>query len=621
MDSSPFIEKPMDASVELNKLKFQLKDLQTELSLKKIEHEEEVHGLKKELEQCQLKSHQFESDSIYYYTQNKQNCEKLESMEKECCGRTTRLETTIDALKKELKSLKSVEEANEQLTSELKLLQQQHSMCKEQLKDSESVRDGLQKEVDSLHSDVTHWKLQNELKQDEVLKLQRQIQTVDNSEELKSISKQLSNQVSYIKELELKNLNQAESLKQLQLQKLNNEVLQNENRSFQVKLQSMDKLKDELDSTTLELLQLKQESSKWNLYLDKFPNIEELLPKFKSLQDENLLLKDQLNKQTLEQSQLQFQLNNIKVKLENQEDEMTRVKANWENVLKINHELEQQRDLSLEESKYLRQQLGLDDGDDMTEYVKNLETLVDNYKEKVDDLTKSLSKGNVEVQQKKRKLSTSADFEDFQSLKQMNGQLQLEMSQLMNENALLIKQLESIQDIKEQKLRILQLRDNPFTKDQFVKRKQLELLQKSNESLLNQSHLKEDEKIPKAVYEEQNFTIVQLQDQLANLQKKNQRLLTTFKAKSSELLALIKLLFGYQVTLQSDDKVKLTSNYSKLGNSNILIDHKQMTLKRTGDDVDFNTKFDDLIGYWINEKGEIPMLLSALNIELYSNLD
>lgn len=616
MDSSPFVEQPRDPAVEAAALRFQLRDLQTQLALERLETEDKLGTVHKQLEETSLKNDELARDQIFYYNAHKELLTKLEhaqqnfQLEREKLAEETRL------LKQQLQSARAQSEDSSTAQSQLRQAEQQKLMLRGELDQSAKMNEELMREVAQCHAQMNELKQKIDTKDEEITQLNnREAPSAEDIAQMQSISKQLSEQVGYIQELELKNLHQSESLKSLQLHKTNVEIIKNENVSLRKKLESLDTLKVELDSTTLELLQLKQEHSKWSTYLgDDEVQAEEFMKTFRSLKDENFILKNNLDKSKLELKSLQGKHNEVFTQNESLKEETHSLDVQLANISKINAELEQQRDLAFEESTYLREQLkSLDNElslneDDKAKYIANLERLVDEYKSKLDDLTKTIPK--LPSNKRHRPDDTLHLLQQEQSLKDLNKDLETQVSNLMNENALLIKKLECIEDIKEQKVRILQLRNNPFLKNQVVKREQLEVLQRANDDLMGKLT---GDSIPKSVYDQCQFEIAQLNRQIESTQKRNQRLTQTYNKKSLEMLQSISDLFGYKVSYMSD-KIKLVSKYA---NGSLVIDPKVMSFKRTGDDL-FVRKCDELIEYWIKEKREISCFLGALTMELYS---
>jgi mitotic spindle assembly checkpoint protein MAD1 len=610
MDSSPFIEKPQDPLVEVHSLNFQIKELQSQISIERIQHEDQVNSLQKDLEKVLVEKGDFQKDQIYYYNLCNEIRGKLEHVMDNFAIEREKYEDELKALRSKAQGYKEKADDLISATGDVSRLTQQSLLLTSSLDQEKKVNASLQDEISGLHQQLNQLKHIVQLKDQNIEDLKtRDFPSKEEITETQLISKQLSEQITYIKELEHKNLQQSDTIKSLQLHKANIEIISNENKELQTKLKFMDKLKDELDNSNLELLALKQEQSKWSIYVGDETKVEELVKSYKSLKDENLILQNNLSKSQLELKTLQGKYNDLFISNETSKQETAVAKKQLDNIIRINKELEQQRDLAFEESNYLREQLKVDDND-MTEYTKNLESLVDGYKTKLDDLTKSIPK---EVSNKRAHPEDSLkELQKIQALELKNNELETNISQLQNESALLIKKLECIEDLKEQKIRILQMRDNPFLNFQIVKQEELALLKNANNELLGSI---EGETIPKGVYQHQQFTVNALEKQVEGLQKKNQRLIQQFQKKSQELLDTINTIFGYRLSYMND-KIKLVSKYCK---GSLIIDPKEWTFKRNGDD-EFVRKCDDLIGYWIKEKGEVSCFLGALAIELYSSL-
>lgn len=632
MDSSPFVERPKSfiesPVLEVNTLKFQLKDLENQLALERLQHEEAIEALTKELTATQKKADELSGDQLHYYEAHKELKVQLEAEQKENKDSISALQKENQELKADLTRYKDLYEdlrANDDhelsvakhkkksLEAEIQKLQEMNEEFVEEVqKQVEEVRNlrsiinERDEEIDVLHSKIHNMPSANDI------------------EETTLVSKKLAEQVEYIQELEQKNLAQSEQIKQLHITKTNSEILKNENTTLKAKLAKVDELNDVNNDLNMELLQLKQERNKWKIYLDEDDDvkIEEFVKGYKALKNESLLLKSNFGRLESELKESKYKYNELFVQHETLQKNMNALTTASDALTKLNVELEQQRDLAFEESTFLREQLkNLDTAmalneSDKDKYVANLESSVEEYKSKIEKLTKENTK---EVSNKRHRSEVDDDedtMRNFQnnisSLEQSNFDLENQVTRLMNENALLIKKLESIEDIKEQKIRILQLRNNPFMKDQLVKREQLEVLKRENDDLLKKATFTET--VPLSVYESLQLENQELERKIHELNKRIQRLREIFADKSREFVDAINSVLGYNVEFQKTGKLTLRSKFSDQGS--LVIDPVNMTLKKHDMNEGFDTVCDRLIDFWIRERENLPCFLAALTLEL-----
>ena len=347
-----------------------------------------------------------------------------------------------------------------------------------------------------------------------------------------------------------------------------------------------------------------------------------------------------------------LRLDNNNLKLLNDEMALERnqildLNKNYENNIvnlkRLNHELEQQKSLSFEECRLLREQLdGLYSAQNNALLeVENSEThasnknvnedmnnLIDTYKNKTEDLTNELKKLNVqllsnsndvETQRKKRKLTSDQIGLNYsQRLNELqleNVSVSRELSKAQTTIQLLQEKLEKLTKLKEKKIRILQLRDGPFIKDQFIKKNKLRLLEKENADLLNE--LKKNnpavETVPISVYDSLNFELKQFEQEVFKSNKRFSRLKQVFNNKSLEFIDVVNSLLGFKLEFQQDSRVKIFSCFKP--EKYLIADLNENTLKSNLDaDIE---GWDDLMNLWVEDRGQLPCFLATITLRLW----
>lgn len=621
---------------QINSLNYLISDLKNQAELGKIESEQKINELTKELSQQHLKNDNISSDQVFLYNQNKELQSKLTHVNENFTEEREKYENEIRTLKTDLFNYKKqYDEVQSESKYKLSQVEQEQHNNQAQIQNLNQLNTELSNELDAKNDLINKLKLKFNEQNTTIEKLNSDLMSIPSRDEIASvetIKKQLSEQISYIQELEMKNLTQAEQIKKLTLNKQNVEILKEEKASLTKKLGKIDELNDTINDLNLQVLNLQQENSKWKVYLneDDDVKIEEFVKNFKLIKDENILLKGNFNKVDTELKSFKNTYNELFITHETLNKNFQALTKSYSNLEKLNNEIEQQKNLAFEESNFLREQLkNLDqelslNEDDKNKYIRNLEGLVDEYKNKINELTKQIPKDS--SSNKRQRTEDDENDEDttrnFQKsvsrLEDENFQLNNKFSKLLNENSVLLKKIESFQDIKEKKIRILQLRNNPYSNDQFIKKELIDTLTKENNDLLNKTPL--GETIPKSIYDRSQLENQALERKIHDLNKRIQRLREIFSAKSLEFIDAVYSLIGFKLEFLPSNKIKLISKYVKNDKNCLLIDPVKQTFKTSKDndeDDEFFQTCDTLIDFWIKEKNDIPSFLAALNLELF----
>ncbi|CCK70879.1 coiled-coil domain-containing protein MAD1 KNAG_0F02120 [Huiozyma naganishii CBS 8797] len=492
-------------------------------------------------------------------------------------------------------------------------------------------------------------------KQDEIDDLQRlnaqygQMKMTDLEDEMTTVNQMLQDQVKYTMELEKTNLEQADELKKLRAHapsdnsgKRTDYEVNNESSEYQA-------LKKEHEDLQLEMLSLKSKLSSWEVYMEKDTNLnsslpangspEEIIHDWKVTKQENTALIDENSKLTLAMSN--FKLLNEELAMER--NQLLRLNKDYEsniiNMKRLNHELEQQNVLFKEECKILRKQMddftnlsstnGNGNNQGVTQDTqKKLENLIDDYKNKTDDLTNELQKVNNELLQateeeqnqvKKRKRSIgSGDNLNYYS-KRINelqlevGKLTRDLNKYRNLNKLLDDKLKRLITLKEKKIRILQLRDNPLSRDQFIKKEQLQLLKQEKVDLLEQLQSSNPnlQTLPISVYQTLEFDFKQREKEILRTNKKFLRLKEIFNKKSLEFIDVVNSILGFRLEFQQNNKVKIYSCFQP--DAHLVVDLVKNTLVSN---ISLDN-WESLMSLWVVERGQVPCFLAAITLQLW----
>ncbi|CAI4881456.1 CKB_collapsed_G0019680.mRNA.1.CDS.1 [Saccharomyces cerevisiae] len=603
--SSPFLESPGgspdvgstngQSNRQIQSLQFKLNTLQNEYEIEKLQLQKQTNILEKKYKATIDELEKALNDTKYLYESNDKLEQELKSLKERSANSMNDKDKCIEELRTTLQNKDlEMETLRQQYDSKLSKVTNQCDHFKLEAESSHSLLMKYEKEIKRQSVDIKDLQHQVMEKDDELssVKASKMINSHPNYSteefnELTEMNKMIQDQVQYTKELELANMQQANELK---------------------------KLKQSQDTSTF-----------WKLENEKLQN---------------------------KLSQLHLRLDNNNLKLLNDEMALERnqildLNKNYENNIvnlkRLNHELEQQKSLSFEECRLLREQLdGLYSAQNNALLeVENSEThasnknvnedmnnLIDTYKNKTEDLTNELKKLNdqllsnsndVETQRKKRKLTSDQIGLNYsQRLNELqleNVSVSRELSKAQTTIQLLQEKLEKLTKLKEKKIRILQLRDGPFIKDQFIKKNKLRLLEKENADLLNE--LKKNnpavETVPISVYDSLNFELKQFEQEVFKSNKRFSRLKQVFNNKSLEFIDVVNSLLGFKLEFQQDSRVKIFSCFKP--EKYLIADLNENTLKSNLDaDIE---GWDDLMNLWVEDRGQLPCFLATITLRLW----
>lgn len=545
---------------------------------------------------------------------------------------------------------------------ELSTIDRQH---KHQLQEVETKRTALQKTLNDLQTDLdskstvlnaTREKLSEaESKagglENEVLRLKAQNGDADT---LAVIKRELSDQVTHIRKLESMNREQNAELKHFRRIHKAVEVVEEEKRVLQNKITVTDSLEKELGEAQLQRQILEDERKSWTAYLqnqNETDNVE-----FQSPED----LARALVRERVGAASLTHDIGVIKSELLEKdgviavlEQERNKARAEVERFKNSNSgidsrskaRLERQKALAVKEVEYLREQLRTFDSEEITYHsenqfdqqrqqrIRDLESLVDQYRNELQVLNEDLLKfdNNQANSNPLKRPRESEDDAQLGELSRKNRKLQDDVSKLEKAYAVLQSEhqaatvhLNALQ--QSAKTRILALRSNPTGDVEAVKISTLNSLREENKELLAQlessSHDPTAKFVPVASLDNARAELKELEQVVADKEKRMMRLKQIWSLKSLELREAVASLLGYKMEFVANGKFRLTSIFhpgEDGGEANSLIfDGETGTMKISGgNDSLFAKEIRPLIKFWVEERGEIPALMAAFTLEAY----
>ncbi|KAG5967081.1 hypothetical protein E4U57_001411 [Claviceps arundinis] len=663
-------------------------------------YRKEIEALKAEIGTLQYRMQTAEQEKEIALSQQSNRMEQARRREQEELHQRQAAEAQQAKAVDQVEAVKAeLEESKERLAAEAKALerktreaQDEAQLLQEQLEDLSTAKDDaariadkklndMQLLVTSLQSSIEELEQESQVREDNVLQahsliaekesyiakleadvLRFKAQSGD-AETMGIIKRELTEQVQHIRALEATNRDQLIELKHLRAVSKAVEVVEEEKRTLQRRLESTETLETELAESRLQRQRLQDERLAWAAYLknssesgdDEFDSPEAMA---RALVEERLTTAsyvEQLGALRAEMSAQQNTLRSLQDERAQLKDQVESAKttAGTLSTDKARTRVDRQRILALKEVEYLRAQVKTFDDEDQTMQPENhdetrsvriqeLEALVDQYKSEVQSLHSELSAMEPASARISSQPATGAkrphaeDDEAQEQLGQLsrkNRKLQEDVTTLHTKVAMLEKDLsanrEQLSAAKEQSsTRILSLRSNPTSEFEAIKRSTLEALKRENSDLLTQLRSRSGTNhstvpvIPTSVLAAMEREIAAAKAETASAQKSAKRLKEVWGCKSQEFKEAIFSTLGWTVTFIPNGKMRVESTFfpsqTDEHENSIVFDGERGTMKVGGGPKSaFARRIGDQISFWVREKGCIPGFLAALTLEFY----
>lgn len=494
----------------------------------------------------------------------------------------------------------------------------------------------------------------------EVLRLKAQ---TGDAETMAVIQRELADQVAHIRTLEAASREQLVELKHLRQVHRAVEVVEEEKRSLQRRIEAAEAIQLELQEERRQRQRLEDEHRAWAAYLRSESSADNPI-EFESPVDlARALVEERLNSASLVQKigEIQPEVADRENIIKALEQEIAALKEQLEAAKtasttsgadKGRIRVERQRALALKEVEYLRAQLKTFDSEDVTyqpenfdqkrqDRIQELEDLVDKYKEEAQSLhneltsleSASTSPTAPPLAGTKRPREHDADLsehnEQLGQLARKNRKLQDELSEVRSAHSLLQTELKVCQEQlrslqSHSKTRILSLRSNPTSDFQAVKTSTLAALKLENAELV--AHIQRQPTlfatVPASQLAAAQREIADAKAETASSQKSARRLKEVWAAKSAEFKEAIFSTLGWTVTFIPNGKMRVESVYcpsrTDEHENSIVFDGEKGTMKVGGGPRSpFAQRIGDNIKFWVRERGCVPCFLAALTLEFY----
>ncbi|KAK2616892.1 coiled-coil domain-containing protein mad1 [Conoideocrella luteorostrata] len=661
-------------------------------------YRKEIEALKAEIGTLQYRMQTAEQETAIALSQQSNKMEQARRREQEELHQRQTAEAEQAKSAGQVESVKAeLEELKERSESEAKALerkareyQDEARLLQEQLEDLSTAKDDaariadkklndMQLHITALQNSLEEVEQENQARDDNVQQAHSIVAEKENhiakleadvlrlkaqsgdAETMQIIKKELTEQVQHIRALEATNRDQLSELKHLRAINKAVEVVEEEKRTLQRKLEAAESLEAELAEARLQRQRLEDEQLAWTAYLksssdmgDKEFDSPEAMAR--ALVEERLTTATYVEQLGVLRAEMAAQQN----KIQSLQDERAQLKEQVENARtsagalstdKARMRIDRQRVLALKEVEYLRAQMKAFDDEDQTmqpdQYdetraaqIRELEALIDNYKTEVQNLHSELSSaepsaGTPTVQNatgSKRSRSEDDDAqEQIGQLSRKNRMLQEEVTNLHTKVTMLEKDLsankEQLSAAKDHSsTRILSLRSNPTSDFEAIKRSTLKALKVENSDLLAQLRSRDTNSavpvIPTSVLGAMEREVAAAKAETASAQKSAKRLKEVWGSKSQEFKEAIFSTLGWTVTFIPNGKMRVESTFfpsqTDENENSIVFDGERGTMKVGGGPKSpFARRIGDQIGFWVREKGCIPGFLAALTLEFY----
>lgn len=487
------------------------------------------------------------------------------------------------------------------------------------------------------------------------------------AETIAVIKRELSDQVTHMRALESKNREQFAELKHLRQVHKAVEIVEEEKRSLQRRLEVAETVETKLAEERRQRMRLEDERRAWTSYLQSESSSGDSVEFESPEQLARALVEERLNSASLveklgalepeitDRENIIKTLEADKANLSSQIEKLRITGGSAAGIDKARARLERQRALAVKEAEYLRAQLKTFEMEDMTidpehinqetaQRVRDLEALLDQHKQEITALQAELA--STESTTLSPSLPAAAgtkrphdpeDSDDTSSqlgqLSRKNRLLQSSLATLQTAHALLQKE-HSVANSQltaaraQLQTRILSLRSNPTSDHEATKASTLTALRLENAHLLahlqSQPHLHPT--VPASQLTAAQRAVADARAETASAQKSSRRLKEVWASKSAEFKEAVFSTLGWTVSFMPGGKMRVESVYcpstTDEHENSIVFDGEKGTMKVGGGPRSaFANRIGDSIKFWVRERGCVPGFLAALTLEFYEEMN
>lgn len=658
-----------DLRAQIKTLQYELQSFKEERELRSLRHDKELRDVQLKAEDTFRKAQVEESGKVVPTHKYDSLRRELKESQDQAINQQNALEKKLRTAQEECRAAK--EEA-EEVQTEASSLERQHQY---QLQEIESKHVTLQKTLSDLRNDLAAKSNALQTTQDrlsqretetgslesEILRLKAQTGDADT---LAVIKRELSEQVAHIRKLESTNREQNVELKHFRRVHKAVEVVEEEKSALKIRLGVMEDMGKQLREAQLQRQILEDEKRSWTSYLQNEGGSGQI--ELKGPEDmARALVKERLENASLVQriGAAQPELLEKDEIIKSLEEERNRIQTEMEKLragggggggadARAKTRLERQRALAVKEVEYLRDQLRTFDSEEQTYHSENqfdaqktkritdLEALVDQHRNELQTLTTELENAEKSTPAPphtplKRPREEDGDDHQLGQLSRKNRKLQDDFSKLhstyallQNEHAALQTQLSSLQ--QSAKTRVLSMRSNPTADAEAIKQSTLTTLKQENRDLLAQledrSDLQGSKTVPMSTLDSLRLEMKELEQTVADKEKRMLRLKEIWSKKASELREAIFSILGWKMEFRPNGRfaVSLNINDNADGDGDghgdreaeeccLIFDGDNGTMKVAGGpQSEFGRQIRPLVKEWVEGRRYIPGLMAGI---------
>lgn len=544
-----------------------------------------------------------------------------------------------------------------------------------QLNDVEAKRVALQETVDQLRQDLDQLSQNSENAQTRLAQRDAEVESLESqilelkthagdSDALSVLQNQLSEQVTHIRNLESANREQSNELRKLRDAHRSVQVVEEQKRGLETELQVLKDVERQLGEAQIQKEILQDEKRQWTTLLEQngqepeFSSPEAVVKALVEARIEVASLSERIGSIEAEATEKDELLRAVDTERNSLKEELEKAKASPATTPETNDNkaykrLERQKNLAVKETEYLRAQLSSFDSEETMEnpgydnqraaQIKQLESLVDQYKAEIAalhaELSKAESAGAAGEPRGTKRRAESQDPEADNSaqigpLLRKNKNLQVALQKTAQQSQMLATELQAaksqLKSLRESaKTRVLELRDNPTANAEAIKMSTLRTLKEENRDLLSQMRgesLQGVKVVPVSTLDALKLELQDMEQVVAEKEKRMRRQREIWTEKAAEFRDVVASVLGWRITFMPNGKAKVKSLfYGRAGEESddedenyIIFDGENGTMKISGGaDGDFAREIKEQVDFWVKEKKEIPGFLAALTIQFH----
>lgn len=662
-------EDTLTLQARINKLEYELRNLDGERGLLTLQHEKELRDAQARADADFRKYQEAEAERLKALQMHESVVKEVRDIRDKGVNDNAAVERRARDLQNQCNSLR---EEKEEL--EGRLSDSERELRRVKVEEVESARARLERTMQETTSELEEMKsrfdnINSKLQEREhyAEEMEKKVLELNNTSgggaELEVLRKEFLDQMENLRKLETLEREQRTKIRRLEDEKRNVNVVLEEKKSLELEIQVLKEAERRAHEMELQKEILEDERRTWTSLLEKdgedqqeFDSPEAVVRTLVKERIEHAILLERLGTAESEAvgkdeaiRALQSERSVFKEELENHEQAQAASAEEASNALA---RMETNYQLAKKQVEYLQAQLetftaeqAMNEENFNTQQaaqIKQLESLVSEHKTEIEKLNGQLAAAveprapSTPMTGQKRK-AEDPDSEQIGQLVRKNKNLQIALQKTTEQSKLLATELQaSRSQLKalRSSSRILELKDNPTARHEAVKMETLRVLKQENSELMSQ--LRGDESMSRVrVVPASSLDAVKLELQdkdtvIADREKRMRRQKEIWTQKAIEFREAVASILGYQMIFLPNGKVRVRNMYYNPPRDNesdedipdddredyIEFDSEKGTMKIGRDDA-FEQDVSESVSYWIREKKEIPCFLAAMTLEFY----